>query len=267
MSPKAMMTTITCCVAAITATLLTDQLQHVGLVPTAPLVVQSSPVPTEASLFGRGRIMPQIQPLVVEPIVGERVPLPEDGQKWQLTVITQDGYAANSREAKIVAAFDTDPWLRDLKSKSHFHHITPSKSGQAIFDSWAATTALPAVILQEPGDVQADGTRIWTVVYRAQAGRVPDDSRLLRDDIKEMLKELFKKPRPRPWICPPKPEPAPAPAPVPPAPVTPAPDVVPHTPDVAPEPVDNSGTVALLAGLGAFLGVGAIFFVGKVAGG
>jgi len=98
-----------------------------------------------------------------EPIARERVfNLPQDSDKWFMSVIGDGG----DRHTEILAWFDENADLAELKSQVHFHRITTDS--RAFKDRYAKNvTELPTIRVQK-----SDGY----VVYEVSGAAVPDDA-------------------------------------------------------------------------------------------
>ena len=142
--------------------------------------------------------------------------LPEDGQKWYISVV---GDAPDARYQEVLSWFESVDGLKTLKSKVHF---CPVKTNSPIFKERYAPNigVLPVVRVQS-----ADGV----VLYEAAGNKIPFTGEALYSAIASAVngsEELL------PWR---RRHATPAPAPVTPDPVTPI------DTDPAPGPIDNGG--------------------------
>jgi len=147
--------------------------------------------------------------------------LPDDGQAYHVSLLLHQDWRTRKQERELVAAFDSDPFLRSLKSQVHFH-VYPETSSIYRTRLRAAAPDLPCVLVQRAtGEVllKVSGTD-------ATADRVAGPLwRLWK------ARPIYVCPWRRPQPCPdPKPEPEPEPD----ADLTPIPDLdQTHTPDSA----------------------------------
>lgn len=149
--------------------------------------------------------------------VKERViNLPEDGQKWYISVV---GEATNARYQEVLSWFESVDGLKTLKSKVHFCPVT-TKSPTFIERYSPNVKALPVVRVQS-----ADGV----VLYESAGNKIPMTGEGLYSAIASAVngsEELL------PWRR----------RHANPAPVTPGPDpVTPIDTDPAPGPIDDGG--------------------------
>lgn len=154
------------------------------------------------------------------------VKLPEDAGNWHVSVF---GSPNDAKFQEIQAWFDTDPALRKLRSRTHYH---PIATNDPMFSRYAAVTPrTPCIRLQS-----SDGTR----VYEVSGPNVPMTPHALTS---AMNAAIFRR-------CPDgNCNPQPQPAPVEPAPVEPNVSPFDTMPDSTPES-DFSWLIAILAGLG-----------------
>jgi hypothetical protein len=157
--------------------------------------------------------------------VGSRViDLPEDGNRWYLTVAT-DG-----RNEWAATWFDADPCLARLKTQTTFNHYTPSNQMFRWRESLQIGNMFPIVALQ-----RADGG----VVYKASGRDFPRSAAQLADELAQAIAHCPN--------CHPKPTPTPSPQPTP----NVVPDMRPN--DQAPQP-DEEPSPLLIVVLGAAIG-------------
>jgi hypothetical protein len=116
----------------------------------------------------------------VPQLAGERVELPDDGDKWDLIVFTSDAWQQDARESAFVKGFDTDPGLKKIKSRTRYHHYTTSHPiYQSQFRS-VVKDSYPCCILQRPNGYK---------VYKASANNVPRSPDALCSAMKTKVRE------------------------------------------------------------------------------
>lgn len=171
-----------------------------------------------------------------QPIYQERVlDLPEDAGVWHTTIVYPEHAPSDAASRRLAAALSSEARLRSLVAQTKTHtYATSDPLWQRRLQQHYGVTA-PALIVQQP-----DGR----VCYKASGNNLPEDARVLADQIANSLAQ-----------CRPRPTPSPQPTPAPPGPAVTIPDIGPTTP--ATETGDASllwmVAVPILAGLGGLL--------------
>jgi hypothetical protein len=172
--------------------------------------------------------------------IGDRViDLPNDGQAWHTTVVTNE--ALTPHERQVLAWFDREPQLVRLKQQTHFHHYTPKSAVYKNVEP-AIANGLPAVVVQDASGV---------IVYKVSGDNVPNAPwPLVRGIIDCIRAHCPHCPRPKP-----KPTPEPQPTPVEPPTDKPViPDVVGPNDNTPADGRDDTLFVTVLVGALALAG-------------
>jgi len=143
--------------------------------------------------------------------------LPEDGHDYHVSVFVHDDWEKRPDERRLVAWWDADPRLSQVRSQVHFH-VYP-KSDPIYEERFAQyIQVLPAVVIQDP-----EGS-----VWHKESGAAVSRS---ANELGDRVARIFRRPCPCPQ---PSPEPVPDPTPTPPVPI---PDInIDVGPNVPPQP-------------------------------
>lgn len=103
--------------------------------------------------------------LLCSAVLGQSVDQrPNDAGKYFLSVWTSPNWKESPGESFLVQWFDSDPKLRDLKKKTHWHHYPADALMIQRYSAFISAADLPCVTLQRP-----DGG----VIYKASRDNIP----------------------------------------------------------------------------------------------
>lgn len=171
-----------------------------------------------------------------EQLVKDRIPLPDDGHKWETSLIYSDNYKTDPRQVQFLQWFQYDPRLSRLLSQTHHHYFTTSNPNYRARYAVANGNVVPAVIVSKS---------TGEIVYKASGSNIPNSAVELADQIADAIAEQRSDCRPHPEPSPtPSPSPAPGPAPM-------IPDIGPGTKPAGGSDDGGMGVIAALAAVAA----------------